>query len=128
MRPGFDLHERHHAADLDRLDDAGETVARRAAGSRAVPLRRPLEPGDLRRRDPAPAPLVAAGAQLAGAVPAPERLDAHADRARRAAQRHLLSPRHCLDSVSVAAQRRRPGPLGVSLRSAIGYVIAMTAP
>ena len=93
-RAGLDLHERHHAVDLDGAHDAGEAVARgeRVAGARGAAAA--AQPRDLGSRDAPAVALVAHGAQLAGAVPAAQRVGADADRLRRLAEREVGG--HCL--------------------------------
>ena len=96
VRAGLDLHERHHAVDLHGAHDAREAVARRERVPGVVAARALGETLDLGERHAAPVGAVANGAQLAGALPAPQRVGAHADRLARLAQEKAFFVGHCL--------------------------------
>ena len=94
VRARLDLNQRHHAVDLDRGDDAAEAVPRRGRGSGLMPLRGGAQAFDLRHRDPTPVRPVTGGLELAVAVPAPQRVNAHSNLLRSLTEAQIL--RHCL--------------------------------
>ena len=103
-RAGLDLDERHHAVDLDGRHDPREAVARRERVAGAMAPRAAAQPRHLGFGDAPAVAVVANGPQLAGAVPAAQRVGADADRLRGVAELQIGHlPKHCIGSTKSAS-------------------------
>src|SRR4029079_11500551 len=119
--PGHDRHDPSRLGDVDL--DAGEQAVRldRAHhATEAVARGQPFgavvgaEPLDLGRRDDAAVRGVPLDADLALAIPTPQRVEADPERTR-CLRRGEILPRHCLVTITRGpGWRRRPSPAGLA--------------